>query len=76
MKKEVKSPFIKSSCLSMLGGVVLMFLLSLVGLVLIILELPGIFKVELAIVSLLGFITGVYWSCFLYAKERGEDFNL
>jgi len=76
MKKEVKSPFIKNSCLSMLGGAVLMFLLSLVGLVLIILELPGIFKVELAIVSLLGFITGVYWACFLYAKERGEDFNL
>lgn len=73
-KAALKTPFIKYALYSMLGGSIAGLLLGLIGLVP---TLPEISKlVLLLILVIIGFITGVYWSCILYAIERGEDFRL
>lgn len=76
-QKTLKTPFIKYALYSILGGSIAVLLLGLIGLVLTVFEVPEIYKLVLvAMLVIIGFISGVYWSCILYSIERGKDFNL
>ncbi|MEA4879735.1 hypothetical protein SDC9_42703 [bioreactor metagenome] len=76
-KAALKTPFIKYALYSMLGGSIAGLLLGLIGLVLTVFEVPEIYKLVLvAMLVIIGFISGVYWSLILYSIERGEDFRL